>query len=232
MEGTGDRKKEKWLPRPGSPKPSSYEFYLIQHEDPKKPMHTFGDPAREDFTTPPRLSGRKMYYKTKYGSAPEMNPSDKDATVKLVNVLYPDEKSFPTFKFRVHYENLTAKEFNYLYFALCLGQNIAPDPIKPKENDGLLCHQIGYGKNYGMGAVKITIDCKNGQEEIYSLKYDPQTDSFKLHVLKYKGTLKIDKDLREMLLVHEKARSYPNKGKNIYSWHTKLKNDDLIKRRE
>jgi len=232
QEGSGDVKVEKWLPRPGSPKPSSYEFYLRQNGS--EPMVTYGDPARPDYTkNPPRLSGRKMYYKTKTTPYND-NEHEKgvDKTVKLVKVLYPTKNSYPTFTFRVSYENLTAKELNLLYFALCLGQNTPPDKVEPDQIKDLLCHQIGYGKNNGMGAVKITVDRKNGSDEMYAVKTDVKTGALQLVFLSFKKYPAISNSLRQLLLVHDKPRSYPadNNGE-IYSWHTRLKNDDLKKRR-
>lgn len=231
QEGSGGLKVEKWLPRPGSPKPSSYEFYLRQNGS--EPMVTYGDPARPDYKNPPRLSGRKMYYKTKntpYNDNKQENGVDK--TVKLVKVLYPAKDSYPTFTFRVSYENLTAKELKLLYFALCLGQNTPPDKVKPDQIKDLLCHQIGYGKNNGMGAVKITVDRKNGRDEMCAVKTDVKTGALQLVFLSFKKYPAISNNLRQLLIVHDKPRSYPaDKNGEIYSWHTRLKNDDLKKRR-
>lgn len=232
QEDSGGLKVDKWLPRPGSPKPSSYEFYLRQNGS--EPMVTYGDPARPEYTkNPPRLSGRKMYYKTKttpYNDNKQENGVDK--TVKLVKVLYPTKNSYPTFTFRVSYENLTAKELKLLYFALCLGQNTPPDKVKPDQIKDLLCHQIGYGKNNGMGAVKITVDRKNGRDEMYAVKTDVKTGALQLVFLSFEKYPAISDNLRQLLLVHDKPRSYPaDKNGEIYSWHTRLKNDDLKKRR-
>lgn len=231
-QGTGALKEEKWLPRPGSPKPSSYEFYLRQGGNDQKPLTTYGDPARPDFTDPPRLNGRKMYYKTKITPYNDLQQDEVDKTVKLVKVLQPKDGSLPTFTFRVNYENLTAKELNLLYFALCLGQNTPPDAVAPNQVKDLLCHQIGYGKNYGMGAVKITVDRKSDREELYSVKTDPETGALKLALLSFKSLPTIGGDLKTLLLVHDTPRKYPaNDRGEIHSWHTRLKNDDLKNRR-
>ncbi len=228
--GTGSLKAEKWLPRPGSPKPSSYEFYLRQEEKSKNPMCTFGDPAREEFEKAPRLSGRKMYYKTQNTSFGSLKEGDEGATVKLINVLYPEKGNHPSFKFKVHFENLTIPELNLLHFSLCLGQNKAPDKMDADELDKVLCHQLGYGKNHGMGAVKIIID----PETVFSLKYDPETKTIIPAALRYNNVpiKDISKDLEEMLKLRNEERKYPSDGRGIHTWHTKLKNDDLKKRRE
>lgn len=227
---TGSLKAEKWLPRPGSPKPSSYEFYLRQDENSRKPMRTYGDPVREDFEKNPRLSGRKMYYKTQNTSFGNLKQGDEEATVKLINVLHPEKGNHPTFKFKVHFENLTISELNLLYFSLCLGQNKTPDKMDAKELDEMLCHQLGYGKNHGMGAVKIIID----PETVFSLKYDPETKTIRPAYLKYKNlpTRNIPPELEEMLKIRNEERNYPSDSRGIHSWHTRLKNDDLKKRRE
>lgn len=232
-KGTGALKEEKWLPRPGSPKPSSYEFYLRQAGSDQKPLTTFGDPARADFAQAPRLSGHKMYYRTKttpYNDHKQEEGVDK--TVKLVKVLYPKDGNHPTFKFRVNYENLTGNELRLLYFALCLGQNTPPNAVAPDQMKDLLCHQIGYGKNYGMGAVKITVERKNNQEELYSVKTDPETGALKHVLLSFSSFPAISDKMRQLLLVHDLPRKYPvNEKGEIHSWHTKLKNDDLKNRR-
>jgi len=258
VSGTGELKKEKWLPRPGSPKPSSFEFYLRQNyklflnkEELKGTLTTYGDPARMDFAQQPRLSGRKFYYsttKTPYNDAEVQEAVIK--TVKLENILHPHNNRFPEFRFTIHYENLLIEELQLLRFALCLGENSAPTQGVPLDANNLLCHQIGYGKNNGMGAVKITIGNTEGIEQIY--RYTNNDKSIDVELVEVENMLLSDNV--SLFKLHNISRHYPidrkakedatkkhikeekpdndSDGVGTYSWHTKLKNDDLKARRE
>lgn len=243
VSGTGELKKEKWLPRPGSPKPSSFEFYLRENYtvflSKKKltgPLTTYGDPARSDFIKKPRLSGRKFYYKT--ANTPYNDLKDEpevDKTVKLCNVLVPSQQSFPLFKFRVHYQNLSISELHLLHFSLCLGQNIIPMANKPLASQGLFCHQIGYGKNYGMGAVKIVIDTQNEKEDIFRVKLNPESCKLQLFRIGLKPRHQLNEQceaLKQLMLFSSSVRNYPRYKGEIFQWHTKIKNDDLKARIE
>lgn len=233
IEGTGRIKREKWLPRPGEPKPSSFEFYLKQdlsEENEGEPLTTYGDPARPRDSMA-RLSGWKFYYRTSRTAFDDKQGNTDAKTVKLVDVLLPDGKSFPQFKFRVHYENLTENELTLLHFALNLNQNIVPSTEKPVSNQKLLCHQIGYGKNYGMGAAKITIDCNSkGEEDIFCLK--PKDSGMKLYRVSKPKSLDIDGSFSRILMLRDSKKCYPCGQDGLtYSWHTRLKNEDLANRR-
>lgn len=256
IPGTGGIPKEKWLPRPGEPKPSSFEFYLKQNYENSMNgkstadlLCTYGDPARQDFNSRPRLSGRKFYYSTTKTS---YNDNERESgvtkTIRLKNVLYPSNDSYPEFSFKVHYENLSMEELKLLKFALNLGDNTAPKQGSPFCN-GLLCHQIGYGKNHGMGAVKITIDTDKDVEQIYS--YGVSNNSITESVIEVDSSQFTEPG--PLFRLHTSGKNYPidvaskdkavkkhnNKrevdddsdGVGTYSWHTRLKNEDLANRR-
>ncbi len=253
VPGTGGVKKDKWLPRPGGPKPSSFEFYLRQeqsNENNVTTLTTFGDPARHDFYISPRLSGRKFYYSTV--NTPYNDYESQEAvtkTIKLVDILYPMENKYPEFKFKVHYENLNYKELKLLRFALCLGDNTAPQQGEPLKKDGLLCHQVGYGKNYGMGAVKIVIDTIKYVEQIISCRIEGNSISAipvcvedmilsehqsLFQLLDQFRQYPIDTKAKEKAIkIHKKKYNSDtdSDGVGVYSWHTNLKNNDLKSRR-
>jgi len=243
IAGTGELKKEKWVPRPGSPKPSSFEFYLRQNyklflnkEQLNGVLTTYGDPARKDYVNKPRLSGRKFYYKTAHTPNNDLKEeTGVDKTVKLCDVLHPSKQGLPLFKFKVNYQNLSLSELHLLHFSLCLGQNIIPLTDKPLTLQNLFCHQIGYGKNYGMGAVKIVIDCTDDKEDVIRVNNDPATGKLNWDRLAIKPIYKLDekcKDLMQLMLFGRESRSYPRFRGDIFQWHTKLKNDDLRARRD
>jgi len=240
VSGTGQLKTEKWLPRPGSPKPSSFEFYLrenyrlfLNRSTLQGCMVTNGDPARKDFKQAPRLSGRKFYYKTVSNSYQNgQGVAGEDMTVRLSDVLHPSESSFPQFNFRVHYHNLSLNELHLLHFALCLGQNAIPNLDRPLSEQNILCHQIGYGKNFGMGAVKFVINTVNDKEEVFRIKVDSDTGKLELYRLKIEQKHTLSKDMKRLMTLGEQFRTYPRYEGKIHLWHTKLKNDDLKARRE
>ncbi|MDI3504073.1 MAG: hypothetical protein PWP64_1009 [Candidatus Cloacimonadota bacterium] len=242
--GTGIIRDHDWLPRQGSPKPSSYEFYLKENfwGDDQSLLSTYGDPARDDFVKDPRLSGYKFYYRIWH---PKF-VAEENGIVKLRHVLSPERASaYPKFIFRVHFENLSTYELTLLCFALNLGQNTIPsednmkhegDHTMLKTDDGseesLLCHQIGYGKNYGMGAIKIVVEEQENKPIFHRLKLE--TDSLSLKELfwcfpKYQDSM--EPNLRELCKLYSTPRAYPRFKEEIYNWHTQIKNDDLKKRR-
>ncbi|GAB1365191.1 hypothetical protein MASR1M36_00620 [Candidatus Cloacimonadaceae bacterium] len=219
----------KHLPRPGSPKPSSYEFYLRQNRKAQTiPLTTYGDPARADYKTAPRLSGRKFYF-TGSQTPPPPNEENLKDSVMLHNVIKPGQNKYPVFHFRVHFENLRVNELALLCFALCLGQNEVPPPKLDKHT---YCHQIGYGKNHGMGAVKIVVD---DNMLLLVNKIDSDNGLIKKTPMRLKPmeSWKIWMDeLSPMFRFSEIERSYPIEKGEIYTWHTNVKNNDLKLRRE
>lgn len=102
-----------------------------------------------------KLRGRKVY--KRYDTTPSVY---NNKWVRLNRVLsYDDVKiSYPCLRFTCHYENLLEEELELLLFALHLGQPTFDSHKKLSAQTGLRCHQIGYGKNFGMGAVKIVVD--------------------------------------------------------------------------
>lgn len=239
--GTG-KSKDFWLPRAGSPKPSSYEFYLKENftADKHVLLSTFGDPARKDHKQAPRLSGRKFYYRTKKISI----ASESDGMIKMMNALSPSSSDLPKFTFCVYYENLRPIELELLCFALNLGQNIEPVVLKMDptgvevtvSKDGqkpepLLCHQIGYGKNHGMGAVKVIIEEKDGKAIVHRFKLNHETG----RLLEYHRSCTPKKFsggvLYDLCKLYRDPKQYPRFKGDIFTWHTETKNSDLKNRK-
>lgn len=151
MVGTGKVLNNQHLPRPGQPRPSFFPFTLSQNypstsQGNSDPIATFGDPllhSRAPFLDEPRLAGRKRYRAST--NVCFLTSPDKHG-VKLEEVLSPDGDNCPKFKFTVSFDNLTSIEFLELLFSLDLG------------GDQRIVHQVGYGKEYGMGGVSIKIE--------------------------------------------------------------------------
>lgn len=252
----GEHRKYMILPRPGSPKSTAYEFYVNQKPGHDYPLNTYGDPLRDDYSEPHRV-GWKWYYKD-YNAAEnhalKEDDPQKDYLVYAHDVCLPKrangEITFPAFKFTLHFENMTVVELQLLLYVLTLGSDnfVVGDTVN--ENDFInaikekrvLCHQIGYGKNYGMGAVQIAI------ENFNLIKYDSTNMTFSEekgdHNKFIKEYAKTGANrLNEMLPIfalEDKKRDYPvatrldkykNKETSTPIYHSKLRGEDLKVRR-
>ncbi|MCB5265700.1 MAG: RAMP superfamily CRISPR-associated protein [Candidatus Cloacimonetes bacterium] len=161
------------MPFPGSPYTALYKFYMRD----SKPK----DSAPRNNAL--RLKGRKFFYRTKDKPSMENKPNE----VFLKDVLRADKEVMPFFTFRVYFENLEAEELRTLCYCLNMGQNWEPvfsSIIWDKDKDkayikdsetSLLCHQIGYGKNYGMGAVKIVLEERKNKVCVIRVKMNKET---------------------------------------------------------
>ncbi|NLH93715.1 MAG: hypothetical protein GX466_05775 [Candidatus Cloacimonetes bacterium] len=101
------------------------------------------------------MKGRKVY--RRYYACPKTT-ADKSNVLEQV-ASYDPGKLYPVFRFKCHCENLLPDELRYLLFALHQGENDFDATIpKDKLPDKIRSHQIGYGKNFGWGVIKITVD--------------------------------------------------------------------------
>ncbi|MCK4358507.1 MAG: hypothetical protein KAW92_07155 [Candidatus Cloacimonetes bacterium] len=222
------------LPRPGTPKASAYEFYLKQNynDESYNPLNTYGDPARIDYTKQSQLSGRKFYRKTLGIKFSIIEDPNANYLVHLKNGLHTSTKDtiekFPLFKFNIRYENLTEYELKMLLFALTLGNNNVNE-LESKYNSGkYLCHQIGYGKNYGMGAVKIFVE-----NDSFIIKYNNDIFSKeKIDVVESIKNFNFDNmpELKDSLILQNGSLNYPGSG-DTKGWHSKLRTEDFKIRR-
>ena len=145
------------LPVLGSPKLSSFEFYLKN----KYGKYVFEnnmivpiDPD-EDGTV---LAGRKFYWHhkgkkmtddqnaidiaVKAKQEHKDNFSSKDNCLELV-------KSGSEFSFEVYFDSITEEQLKKLVYSLNFGDN---------DKKSRLCHKIGHGKPVGLGSVKICVE--------------------------------------------------------------------------
>ena len=133
-----------------SPKPSTFQHYLVQDKDEGH------DPDRNEqlahygsSRSTTQIRGVKHYWHR--GKNPDFKARDleKDKDGKIKNEsqltrmvpLKPDV----TFSSRIHFENLKPEELGLLWWALAL----------PADDNKTYCHKIGMGKPLGMGGVHI-----------------------------------------------------------------------------
>ncbi|MDZ8227612.1 MULTISPECIES: TIGR03986 family CRISPR-associated RAMP protein [unclassified Nostoc] len=122
-----------------SPKPSTYQHYLVQPEETKaeksKLKHYASQPTEETV-----IRGHKLYWHK--GSNYDIHHPKPDKNEEIQTQIQPI-KAGVTFNFTIQFENLSNVEIGALMWIL----DIAPD------NNYRL--SLGMGKPLGMGAVKI-----------------------------------------------------------------------------
>lgn len=112
-----------------SPKPTTFQHYLVQPESDKKKLCHYGSPAAE-----PR--GTKLYWHRK-GYAWKAQDKVPDNISTKIRVMPKGS----TYAGRIFFDNLDPVELGALMFVLNLPQGCA--------------HKIGMGKPIGLGSVKI-----------------------------------------------------------------------------
>jgi len=221
----------------GTPKASSYEFYLKQDDealyDESKSEHlilnTWGDPAHPELGKP-LLSGRKVYKRTinlmNLGIKREEKSESDDW------VCYKEDKapSYPMFKFKCRFNNLTKTELFILMFALHLNETSFDIEKKIRYYvNKIRCHQMGFGKNFGRGAIKITVD----NIRLYTYK----DDMLQTQVIEAKEDesmeeyLKNNNVLQENLILRDKKYKYPGELGDAKTWHSAIRKKVLDNRR-
>lgn len=121
-----------------SPKPTTFQHYLVQTTADKKELKHYGsEPEKETV-----IRGHKLYWHK--GGKPSIKlPENQDVSESQTTDIKPI-KSGVSFNFTIHFENLSAIELGALLWVL----NLAADPKYRLS--------LGMGKPLGMGAVKIT----------------------------------------------------------------------------
>jgi len=219
------------LERPGSPKPSSYEFYLQQ--DGKK-IKAYGEPLVS--ATEARLSGRKFYKTNLNSQLPEEKTILENYNIEMMETIIANPQNPAEFKFKVNFDNLTKYELSLLKFALELDElTLQQIQSKAKNSENFFCHQIGYAKNYGIGAVKIKI---NSDSKIY--KGQRQTPELISHpdfnIDEFKKDLNLY--LKDAFGVFYNEKHYPGQlsmkddSEKIIKWHSNIRKDYAEKRRK
>jgi len=119
----------------GSPKPTTFQHYLVQTSaDPKELQHYAKQPKLETV-----IRGHKLYWHK--GSSPPIR-IESQASETQTTTIKPIKKDI-AFKFKIYFENLTDIEIGAILWIL----NIA--------HSDKYSLKLGMGKPLGMGAVKI-----------------------------------------------------------------------------
>ncbi len=125
----------------GGPKPTTFQHYLRQpngeRTDKKNLVHYATTPE-------PQLRGHKLYWRQRGTQVSHVQESDKSKQGDTQHTRMKPVKKGIEFKFTIRFENLTAAELGALAWALYL-------PCSAEHR-----HQLGMGKPYGMGVVKLT----------------------------------------------------------------------------
>ncbi len=201
------------LPRTGSPKPSSYEFYLQQNN--RNKVVTYGEPLNRNGCT--RLSGRKVFKRTTNPAPSLSNPIDYSVIMHEAIEASPNKPIH--FKFRVNFNNLTINEYLLLKLALELDG-------EEKFEEAKYAHQIGYAKNKGLGTVKFFVD--NGF--INNEDYKSFNEDLRINYKKMQQTF--IESIGKYFKIVSQTGSYPKENGQIMSWHAKIRGDYAKLRRQ
>lgn len=119
----------------GSPKPTTFQHYLVQTNIDRRELQHYAKPPKLETV----IRGHKLYWHK--GSSPPIKlesqvSESQTTTIKPI-------KSGITFKFKIYFENLTDIELGAILWILDIAQS---DKYRLK---------LGMGKPLGMGAIKI-----------------------------------------------------------------------------
>lgn len=125
-----------------NPKPTTFQHYLVQTNSEKSQLkHYVNEPPKENEAGKTVIRGHKLYWHK--GSNPDIeHPDGDDATGTQITKIKPI-KAGVSFKFNIHFENLTNIELGAILWILQIAA------------DSKYCLSLGMGKPLGMGAVKI-----------------------------------------------------------------------------
>jgi CRISPR-associated protein (TIGR03986 family) len=142
VEGQRDFYEEEFTPKIlGGPKPTTFQHYLEQSANAQKAdLKHYASASNET-----KIRGHKLYWRQK-GIRVENVKEDQDKVKQGGDTQHTKMKPVKAgvrFAFRVYFENLSKAELGALAWALEL-------PVSAAHR-----HQLGMGKPYGMGTVKL-----------------------------------------------------------------------------
>lgn len=151
------------LPVLGSPRLSSFEFYLKNKTGSYKTVtdkhsdHMLEPIAPDEINTV--IAGRKFYWHHK---GKNIKRDDKKAIEIAKKAIESGKTEFSSsdnccelvkagshFTFDIYFDEITEAQLKKLVFALNFGENTENSP---------LCHKIGHGKPIGLGSAKIIVN--------------------------------------------------------------------------
>jgi hypothetical protein len=121
-----------------SPKPTTFQHYLVQTDDRKRHLHHYGStPKRETV-----IRGHKLYWHKGDVERSDIEESDSGTWDDSQHTKIQPVRSGVQFDFRIHFENLSPVELGALLWLL---ETAADDDYRLK---------LGMGKPLGLGAIK------------------------------------------------------------------------------
>lgn len=121
-----------------SPKPTTFQHYLVQPDDGVRSLHHYDSEGAE-------LRGHKLYWHKSANDFVETDQAKLKKSASQYTKIKPVRKGVH-FQFKVHFDNLSEEELVYLCLAM------QPCSSNSKE----YCHKLGIGKPLGLGTVKLT----------------------------------------------------------------------------
>lgn len=137
------------------PKSSNFPHYLVQiNADKSQLKHYASEPVKKTV-----IRGHKLYWHK--GSNPDLTPPRQKKVIGVPQKVSDTQttqinpiKKGVTFKFNIHFENLSEVELGALLWVLSLSSNKSQELGTGKQGEKY-CFSLGMGKPLGMGAVKI-----------------------------------------------------------------------------
>ncbi|MBF0160053.1 MAG: TIGR03986 family CRISPR-associated RAMP protein [Magnetococcales bacterium] len=209
----------------GQPKPSAWEFYLQQ--DGEVPV-TYGDlPADAGG----ELAGRKFY--RHQSTTTDKTIIDQTTTQSKQSTLarFICQKG-TTFKFAIRFAHLRTWELGAL-LAVLEPHRIAPEGSQPEN----YAHKLGLGRPLGMGSVHIHVDTIQVRYDKDIAFMESDLESLALKALNEKFMTPTHRTHLQCWLESHKfldsVLDYPrSEDGTIYGWHTDLRRQYSVLRRE
>ena len=137
-----------------SPKPTTFQHYLVQKNDQKSDIKHYGSKPNQDTV----IRGHKLYWhKGDVGTGIQTDASPEEIEKKRSQ--YTEIKPIKagvSFEFTIHFENLSHVELGALLWILTLANHdINALQLLGLDGKEKYCLSLGMGKPLGMGAVTI-----------------------------------------------------------------------------
>jgi CRISPR-associated protein (TIGR03986 family) len=133
-----------------SPKPTCFQHYLIQGQANKKSLNHYDSPTTDESGAAlgdqeSYIRGHKRYWPRGNVSVNTIQEQGHVGQNDTQHTRIKPLRAGVTFRFRVHFENLSDRELGALCWAL--------QPLGAEGRS--YCHQLGMGKALGLGAAKL-----------------------------------------------------------------------------
>ena len=135
-----------------SPKPTTFQHYLVQTSSERTQLKHYSPQSEQNKTV---IRGHKLYWHKPHGhqDIEETNTTEIEEKKSQYTEIKPIKAGI-SFKFDIHFENLSQVELGALLSVLSLSSDKSQTLETGKEGEKY-CFSLGMGKPLGMGAVKI-----------------------------------------------------------------------------